>query len=270
MINRINRVFHFVNPQGKGLEVGPSHNPIAPKSKGFDVEIVDHASAEELRLKYRNHGIDLNLIEEVDYLWKGQPLQELIGKTGHYDWIIASHVIEHLPDLIIFLKECEKLLTDGGILALVIPDKRYCFDFFTPITTTGNLLDAFHEKRIKPTSGQIFDHVANASIKSGSIAWGIENRGEPDKIIHDFEDAKRIWNHSLNSSEYVDVHCWRFTPASFRMIMGDLNRLKLSQFSIHGEFDTEGCEFYVALRKGEVLANETVHERKIKWIEIYE
>lgn len=65
MINRINRIFHFINPQGKGLEVGPSHNPIAPKSKGFDVEIVDHASAEELRLKYSNHGIDLNLIEGV-------------------------------------------------------------------------------------------------------------------------------------------------------------------------------------------------------------
>jgi predicted SAM-dependent methyltransferase len=268
MINRHQYIFESINPEGKGLEFGPSYNPIAPKSKGYNVEIVDVASAEELRLKYTGHRVNLDSIEEVDYIWKGEPLHELIGKTGYYDWIIASHAIEHLPDLIVFFKECELLLKDKGILALVIPDKRYCFDYFVPITTTGNLLDAFCERRIRPTSGQIFDHYANASIKSDNVAWGIENKGEPDRIIHDFEAAKQLYRHSQNSNEYIDVHCWRFTPSSFKMILDDLNRLELTNFTINRDRETEGCEFYVSLNKGGQLAHETVQERKIKWKKI--
>ena len=32
---------------GRGLEIGPSYNPIMPKHRGFKVEIVDHASTAE-------------------------------------------------------------------------------------------------------------------------------------------------------------------------------------------------------------------------------
>lgn len=174
---REDAVFHLIDQAGLGLEIGPSHNPIAPKKKGYKVHILDHASAEELRAKYLNHGLNLDNIEEVDFIWQGQPLPELIGKKHCYDWIIASHVAEHLPDLIAFLQQCEELLKPKGVLSLVIPDKRYCFDYFQPLSTTGMLLDAYAEQRTRPSQGQIFDFFANAATCKGAIAWSENQLG---------------------------------------------------------------------------------------------
>lgn len=82
-------VFYLLDKKGQGLEIGPSHNPVAPKKNGYNVHILDHASAAELRAKYEGHGINLDNIEEVDYVWHGEPFSELIGKTSFYDWIRA-------------------------------------------------------------------------------------------------------------------------------------------------------------------------------------
>jgi len=248
--SREEKVFHNLNKKGLGLEIGPSHNPIAPKKKGFNVHILDHASASELREKYQGHGVNLDNIEEVNFVWHGEPLQELIGKTGCYDWIIASHVIEHTPDLISFLQQCEELLKADGILSLVIPDKRYCFDYFSPPSTTGHVLDAWAEKRVRPSAGQVFDHIANASKRNGNIAWGHDGNGGADELVHTLDEAKAHWLRSNSTSDYIDVHCWRFTPTSFRLILSDLHELNLVGLGIKSEFDTTGCEFYVSLGKG--------------------
>lgn len=170
---------------GKGLEIGPSHNPIAPKSEGFDVDIMDHMDADGLKKKYHDHGIDLDRIEDVDFVWQGENLLELIGETGRYDWIIASHVIEHIPDPISFLQQCEQLLKPEGRLALVIPDKNYCFDHFQPVSLTGSFLDAFHEKRKRPTPGQIFEHLSNACMRASHPAWSAQHTGELCGILGD-------------------------------------------------------------------------------------
>ena len=153
-LSRFDKVMTLVDKNGLGLEIGPSFNPLAPKSQGFNVHILDHVSTEELRAKYQGHTTTLDNIEEVDYVWHGEPLHELIGHEQCYDWIIASHVIEHTPDLISFLAECERLLKPTGMLSLAIPDKRYCFDYFHGTTSTGEFLDAFDQKRIRPSPSQ--------------------------------------------------------------------------------------------------------------------
>lgn len=245
-LSREEKALYALNRSGLGLEVGPCGNPIAPKRHGYNVHILDHASAADLRAKYRDHGFDLARIEEVDFVWTGQPISELVGRTGCYDWIIASHVVEHVPDLIGFLQQCEMLLKADGVLSLVIPDKRYCFDHFFAPTSTGNLLDAWSEGRKRPSQGQVFDFFASASKRHGEIAWS-RGGGGADALAHSLADARSIWSHSRSAAEYVDVHCWRFTPTSFRLLLSDLQALDLTRFGIKAEFDTTGCEFYVSL-----------------------
>ncbi len=248
-MSREDKALCALDRKGFGLEIGPSHNPIAPKKLGFNVHILDHATAADLRSKYRGHEVNLDNIEEVDFVWTGQPLSELIGQTGCYDWIIASHVIEHVPDLISFLQQCEALLRVDGVLSLVIPDKRYCFDHFSPPTSTGHLLDAWAEGRTRPSHGQVFDHFANASKRGGSIAWS-PGGGGADALVHTLREARELWAHSRSATEYVDVHCWRFTPASFRLVLSDLQALSLTGLGVKAEFDTTGCEFHVSLARG--------------------
>ena len=249
---REHAIFHLIDKQGFGLEIGPCHNPIAPKKNGYNVQILDHLSANDLRIKYQGHGLNLDNIEEVDFIWSGQPLHELIGKKHCYDWIIASHVIEHFPDLISFLQQSEQLLKPNGVLSLVVPDKRYCFDYFQPISTTGMLLDAHTQKRTHPTPGQVFDNFANNAKANGAIAWSPDYKklgggAGADGLIHTVEKADEQWHKAITADDYVDVHCWRFTPESFALILSDINRLGLAKLVIQASFPTIGCEFYVSL-----------------------
>jgi SAM-dependent methyltransferase len=248
-LSRRDKILFGINRKGLGLEIGPSHNPVAPKSEGFNVHILDVESQEGLRAKYQGHGVNLDNIEPVDFVWDGRPLTELVGKANCYDFIIASHVIEHVPDFITFLQECEKLLAENGILSLVVPDKRYCFDYFSPLTTTGNIVDAWKDKRTRPSPGQIFDYFANSAKRGDAIAWADDKKGGATNLCHEFYEAKAHYQRTLDSEEYIDVHCWRFTPSSFALIISDLKKLDFYSLSIVKQFETSGCEFYISLSK---------------------
>ena len=233
---------------GKGLEIGPSYNPIMPKSDGFQVDIIDHLSTSDLRLKYANdQGVDVSHIEAVDYIWDGRPLHEVIDKYNYYDYIVASHVIEHTPNLLGFLMECEILLKQNGALVLAIPDKRRCFDLFRPLSTTGAVLQAHIEERTRHTPGTAFDHVAYFATMLGHDGCVAGTDGEP-RLEHALAFAQTIFHRSVASQAYFDFHAWTFTPSSFRMILKDLyelDQLKLRE----GELRTSSHEFFVRLSR---------------------
>ena len=123
--SRKEKGLRHIDKNGDGVEIGPSHSPIAPKRDGYKVQIIDHATREQLIEKYKSHDVQLDNIEEVDYVWSGESYISLTGKKKFHDWIIASHVIEHTPDLIGFLNDCDSILKDDGVISLVIPDMRY-------------------------------------------------------------------------------------------------------------------------------------------------
>ncbi|THI93750.1 hypothetical protein E7Z54_20625 [Nocardioides sp.] len=41
-----------------------------------------------------------------------------------FDWVFASRVIEHVPDLVGWLEQTESLVVEDGALVLVVPDRR--------------------------------------------------------------------------------------------------------------------------------------------------
>ena len=73
-------------------------------------------------------------------------------------------------------------------------------------------------------------------------------RGEMS-FIHTLGDAQSAWIQARESDEYIDIHNWRFTPSSFRLILHDLQRLNQTGLVEMGGFDTEGCEFFISLGK---------------------
>jgi hypothetical protein len=262
-LSRIDKALYMIDRKGFGLEIGPSLNPILPKKAGFDVETLDHATAEELRTKYQYDPARIDNIEAVDYVWHGEPLDELIGAESKYDFIIASHVIEHVPDLVSFLSQCAVLLKPDGVLSLIIPDKRYCFDYLRWPSSTGDVLQAFTEKRTRHKPGTVFDHFANAVTMSSCPTWGPGKAVEELNYVRGLEQAKQLWQQALTTDDYVDMHGWRFTPSSFKLILDDLYALGLTDMVETCFFETTGCEFYVSLRKSKVPM-----ERKISRLQL--
>jgi len=130
-------ILSHIKRDGLGLEIGAGGAPVAPKKQGFRVHVLDHCDKKALIEKYRRHEVNIENIEEVDFVWDGRSYTELIGRRHIYDWIIGSHVLEHTTDLIGFLNDCDSLLKKDGVLSLAVPDKRYCFDRFRPLSGIG-------------------------------------------------------------------------------------------------------------------------------------
>ncbi len=246
-MNRRENALQHISKNGPGLEIGPSINPLAPKKDGYNVHIIDHASREQLLDKYKNHNVKLENIEEVDFVWRGESYAELTGRKNYYEWIIASHLIEHVPDLIGFLKDCEGVLKEDGVISLVIPDKRYCFDHFRPVTGISKIIDSHLSKNKSHTPGTILEQILNAVSKDGKISWDRENFGKYN-LCNPLSAAQE----ALQSSDTgFRGHAWVFVPHSFRLIIHDLFCLGLIPFQEVCFSPTEGCEFYMTLsRKG--------------------
>ena len=237
----------LINVAGVGIEIGPSYNPLLPKSAGFHVKTVDYIDADGLRAKYKDDpNVSIGGIETVDYIIKDRGLAETVGTSFSLDYIVASHVIEHTPDMLGFLKDCERLLKREGVLLLAVPDKRHCFDVFQPLTSTGAVLQAHFDGRRRPSLGAIFDDRAYNAVRGGAIGWSIEaNKGL--SFVLDLPTALRYFAVDRQSTEYTDVHVWRFVPSSFRLIANDLfeaGAIRLRECHFH---DSVGNEFYMAL-----------------------
>jgi len=264
-MNRKERVLRHINPNGHGIEIGPSHNPIAPKKEGFNVHIIDHMSREQLITKYKEHRVNLENIEEVDFVWRGETYSELTGERKYYDWIIASHVIEHAPDLIGFLNDCDSILKDDGVISLVVPDKRYCFDHYRPITGVSKIIDSHLQKNKIHTPGTVAEYFLNVVSKAGSIAWDPSSTGEYS-LVHSLNNALQGMKSVLNEELYMDVHAWCFVPHSFRLIIHDLFCLGFIPLQEVDFFPSEGSEFYITLGRN----GKGVNKSRLEMLDIIE
>jgi hypothetical protein len=250
-LSRRDKVLFAVNRDGKGLEIGPSFNPLAPKCEGFNVEIVDHLDQAGLVEKYRQLDTPTDRIEAVDHVWHGESYAELTGKPHHYDWIIASHVIEHAPDLIGFLKSCEGVLAAGGAISLVVPDQRYCFDAMRPFSGVGQVIDAHLRRTTQPSPGSVVECDLYMVNRGAGYTWSRHEEGEFSLMYTD-ERAIGSLARLQTSSDYSDCHVWCFTPSSFRLMMHDLRLLGLIELQEVAFFPTKGCEFFVTLKRAAV------------------
>lgn len=249
-MDRNERALRAIDLTGRGLEFGPSHNPLVTKASGARVETLDHATREELVVKYRELGVpeeSLARIEEVDHLWTGEPFLELIPDHGAYDYLVASHFIEHTVDLIRFLKDSEALLAPGGRLALVVPDKRYCFDRFRPLTTVGDAIDAFHSNATFHPPGALVDQRMYAVQRGGDVAWANGSTDEIELLYPDVAEALKAQQDGLDQREYVDTHRWTFTPTSFELLIHDLALLGHHSLGVVESSTVGGHEFFVTL-----------------------
>lgn len=252
---RVVEIRKYINPSALGLEVGPLHNPICPKADGCNCLSYDFLSRDELLAAYAKDERVMSrchLIEEVDIVSRhclGEALAEY-SRLPHariqttkdvLGYVVSSHNFEHIPDPIGFLQDVAQALRVEGWLSMAIPVGSRCFDCLRPLSTSGQLIDAFHERRRQPTLGSVFDgRTLHASMAGGGdiagsaynldqvAVGGLDGLMEPPR----FEElAKEV------SLRYVDSHCFVYNPFSFLLIIEEL----------------QACGFFPDLRLIEVV-----------------
>ncbi len=233
----------------EGLEIGALASPTVTPGEGR-IFYVDHVDTETLLKKYANDpSVDKASIVNVDAVWGAQSLQDCVGINNKVDYVVASHVIEHVPDLITWLGEIHSILRDNGSLRLAIPDRRYTFDFLKNETRVHDVLDAFMRRARAPMARQILEHFGWAVTVNCEAAWNGTLALSELKPIHSWKDAIGLAQDALANQKYHDAHCWIFTPLSFAKLGIQLVELGLLPFSCDYCIETarNQLEFYVAL-----------------------
>lgn len=233
------------------VEVGPSHSPVAAKADGWQTTVIDHAPTDELREKYRALGVDTSRIEEVDVVWSGGAIADAFPEADRnsFDLLIASHVIEHVPDFIGFFASAARLLKPDGRIALAVPDKRYCFDVLRPWTTTGDILQAKGAARHSLRTA--WTQAAYTTTADGAIAWGQHDVSEL-RLVSSFPTIRLVMQGFSDdpAAPYQDNHAWQFTPSSFALAVFELGLLSEIDWYIADITPAQGCEFLTMLRRG--------------------
>lgn len=234
----------------RGLEIGPLCTPRIVKADA-QVYYLDHCSTEDLKKKYAGDpNISIDRIVQVDLIADGRPLTAILGNKAPLDFVVASHVIEHVPNLIGWLKEAEDALVVDGVLALWIPDKRFTFDLLRRVTATEDIAAAHRERRRRPSLNCIVDHFANVVSVECQQLWENYNVARSATLAH----SPGVWKSAAAQHEqgaYVDCHCWVFTPWSFLSLMGWITSEWGLAFELdHFEVTPLGdMQFMVRLRK---------------------
>jgi len=63
--------------------------------------------------------------------------------SGSYDFVLASHILEHTANPILALSEWQRLLKDQGVFVILLPLKDGNFDRRRPVTTMEHLIADF-------------------------------------------------------------------------------------------------------------------------------
>ncbi|WP_193188748.1 methyltransferase domain-containing protein [Nisaea sediminum] len=244
-----------------GVEIGPLDRPIVSRSEG-NVLYMDHLDTENLKRKYAEHAVQglvsVEKLVDVDLVADGRKFAEILGDRGPVDYVIASHVIEHIPDPVGWLCDLAEGLTDGGLVSLVVPDRLFTFDHYRRPSNAGDLIDAFLQHREMATPGQIFDYVANVAVVDPMTVWKGELLQRVPSPGHTPEQALNLARLRLSDNVAPDVHCSVFSANDFADVFRQIIALDLLPYEIAALEPTAfgEIEFFVTLRKSSASAKE--------------
>ena len=214
-----------------GVEIGALAAPLVRRGEGR-ITYVDFTDEDTLRRTYaEDPNVNVDDIVQVDAIWGDKTLREALGSDRRVDYVVASHVVEHVPDLITWLSEIRQVLETGGALRLVVPDRRYTFDYLRLESRYHDVLDAYLQKARRPLPRQIMDFCGLARHVNCEAAWNGSLQVDTLQPMSSIAFGYALAQDSIATGQYHDTHCWVFTPASFAQLFEELAMLGLVGFA---------------------------------------
>jgi SAM-dependent methyltransferase len=180
---------------GSGIEIGALYKPMVCHA-GMTVRYADCLPAASLRAMYPE--LAGERLVEPDIVDDAQVLGTV--ESASCDFVIAAHVLEHLPNPIQAIENWLRILRPAGLLYLVVPDKRVSFDRARVRTSIEHLLLDYR----RPSADRDFEHFLEyASLVHN--ARGEAALREADRLK---QTAHSIHFHVLMPSDVVAMLQW--------------------------------------------------------------
>ncbi|WP_426442893.1 methyltransferase domain-containing protein [Bradyrhizobium genosp. P] len=258
-------VSHLPLKTGRGAEIGPLNQPLLSKEDA-DVLYVDHLDTAGLCEKYSF----LNDIKEVDRPMVDNNIEKTLRGDAPLDYVVASQVMEHVPNPIRWMNEIAAVLRTNGLLSISLPDRRNTFDLYREDSRASDLVAAYIADLTVPDARAVYDHHSQAAAVH--FEWA---RPETSKTPQQVIDGQGSVSAEILASDpislaqaahggnYLDVHCWVFTSSSFLMAMAEVASEGLLPFRCKQFYPTrlesqgrDNHSFVVVLEKTEATRDD--------------
>ncbi len=193
--------------KGTGIEIGAAaHNPFyLPGSLNLAIYSGDQNSkAYKDFLMYRQEQVNTcGAYASIDIAAEAHAVPL---KAASQNYVISSHVIEHIPDLISAFLEWDRIVKPGGILFIIFPKRNAIHaDSIRPLTPLEHFIEDFQLKRDADShpleSGHSFwghYHVFSLQTLIDLIGWSRSHVGLNWKVVHTEETDSKVGNgHTL-------------------------------------------------------------------------
>jgi len=207
--------------RGEGIEIGGSYLPIPVDTRCCRVQYVDKMTAPEIAALFPE--VQGYSIVPTDIICDVEKKGLSLFADETLDFVIASHLIEHLPNPLGFIKDCYRVLRPNGVFYLVVPDKNFTFDRDRETTPLAHLVQDMGSHVQDVDENHLADwlrHIRNAEFPK------------------DVDERNRVVRWELNRSIHVHVWTWEGMVEFLRHLI------------IREGLSWELCEFYLP-KKGQ-------------------
>jgi SAM-dependent methyltransferase len=130
------RAYLLKDLNGYGIEFGAATSPCTVPDS-CNVEYADFFHKDEgCNNAYDGDFVPVKFFTSLD---------EMSGiSNDSLDFLISSHVIEHVPRTLLALERCFNRLKKGGILFMAIPHMNYTFDMLRPLTKIEHFIEDYN------------------------------------------------------------------------------------------------------------------------------
>ena len=168
---------------GDGLELGPGHVPFPLPVSGATVRYVDRWEPDTNRALFPE--LDEAAFPRPDVVADLDSDRLRSFADASTDFVVASHVLEHVADPLGILDEIHRVLRVGGITIILVPDRRATFDANRPPTSLDHL---------------VAEHLAGVTeVSDEHIVEFVRAVSGADPSVDDIE---------LHRKRSIHVHCW--------------------------------------------------------------
>lgn len=134
------------------------------------------------------------------------------------DYVIASHVLEHVANPIAALAEWHRVVRPGGVIYFVVPNRLAAFDHTRELTPVSHLLDDFRAGTTACDPTHIDEFAQN-------VDWARYTPGiAPEDVVAKRIDFARGLHHAVARGEDINIHFHTFEPSNLRELLDVLTR----------------------------------------------
>lgn len=190
---------------GIGVEIGAGHSPI-PGIWPVYVDCFKEFGFEACRADYYGHACRLPFHDHS------------------LDYVASSHVLEHVANPVAALAEWYRVLRPGGLIYLVVPDRRHTWDHTRPRTTVDHLLEDY----TRGTTPSDATHIDDFALGSD---WRLFSPSTPPEDVPTKQaELARGMHEAVARGEDINIHFHTFEAANVLALIERLRKWPAAAF----------------------------------------